>query len=315
MWIALTVVAAAAVALVLVLLLTRRSPGGPYALTAWEYGAIAWVEPAPEDLEGIAATATELFEGVFALWGFSPPETIAEGRVARKGDPAGGRPVDLRALQWEGALLPPIVVVVFPDAEALAEGTGAQVEPVTLVYGVPPQPSSFDEDPTPIEAVDWLGNLTALSVAFACSAARWQEQLVEAAAEWLLTRALEIPEICDCTPFGLPRLVLAGIGGFTASRLLGGDDRIAVAMEYAAAEGLPTVADVNPLVFDVDADTYTALGTSFIAYLVGEHGTEGLVEAICDWHTGGSSGHCMMSASRTLTYLKGWRAFLGVEEE
>jgi hypothetical protein len=306
------VVAAVAVAIVL---LTRDSTDGPYALATWEYGAIAWVEPAPADLAERASEATRLFEGVFELWGFEPPNAVEDGRVARKSDPAGGAAVDLRAMQWEAALLPPLVVVVVPDADALEAATGVRQDPVTIVYGVPPQPHVLDEDPTPILAAEWLVDLTGASIAFACSAERWQERLVEATAEWMLERALEIPEICDCTPYGLPELVGNGIGGYSVSRLLGGIDRIAVAKDYAVVHGLPTVADTSPLAFDVDAETRLSLGTSFIAYLVEEHGTDGLVEAICDWHSGGTRGYCMRSASRTLVYLKGWRVFLGLEEQ
>ena len=309
------VVGVVAVAIVAVVLLTRRSAEGPYALAGWEYGAIAWAEPVTWDPGEVSSTAEQLFEDTFALWGYPPPE-VAEGRrVARKGDPAGGEGVDLRALLWEGALLSPLVVVVFPDAEALEEATGAQIEPVTLSYGVPPQPDFFDEDQTPVEAADWLADLTGSSIAFACTAERWQERFVEAVARWMLDRALEIPEICDCTPYSLPRLVRAGIGGYTAGRLLGGVDRIAVATEYAATHGLPTAADEDPLSLDVDADTYSALGASFIAYLVDEYGADGTVDAICDWYSGGTRGYCMRSASRTLVYLKGWRAFLGLEPE
>ena len=302
------------VAVVVALLLTRPSAEGPYALTAWDYGAVAWVEPVLEDLEGVASRAAELLAGTFELWGYAPPE-VAEGRrVARKADPAGGRPVDLRALRWQGALLPSLVVVVFPDEEALAEATGVQGDPVTLTYGVPPQPNLMAEDRTPVEAVDWLADLTGASIAFACTAERWEKRLVEAAAEWMLFRALEIPEICDCTPYNLPGLVRGGIGGFTASRLLGGVDRIAVAKEYAVSHEFPTVADTDPLVFDVDAETRLALGTSFIAYLVEEHGTDGLIAAICDWYIP-AARYCLMSESRTLVHLRGWRAFLGLEPE
>jgi len=304
-----------AVVVVVVLLLTRSSAEGPYALASLDCGAVAWVEPVPEDLEGVTARADELFADTFELWGFSPPEAAEGRRVARKADPAGGRPVDLRALRWEGALLSSLVVVVFPDEEALAEATGVQGDPVTLTYGVPPQPDFYDEDQTPVEAVDWLVDLTGASIAFAFTAERWEERFVEATAEWMLFRALEIPEICDCTPFNLPMLVRVGIGGYTASRLLGGVDRIAVATEWAAANGLPTAADVDPLAFDVDAETHLALGTSFIDYLVEEHGTDGLIAAICDWYIPASHGYCLRSASRTLVHLRGWRAYLGLEPE
>lgn len=308
-------VAVIAAATVTVLLLTRTSASGPYALTAWEYGAIAWVGPATEDLASVSATAQQLVDDVFALWGFPHPEAVEGRRLARKGDPAGGDPVDLRAIQWEGALLPPLIVVVFAEEEPMAEATGLEANLVTITYGVPPQPGFFDEDQTPTEAADWLADLTGASIAFACTAERWQERLAAATAGWMLDRALEIPEICDCTPYSLPELVRGGIGEFTVSRLLGGVDRIAAAKDYAAANGLPTVADENPLSFDVDAATHSALGASFIAYLVEEHGTDGLVEAICGWYSGGRSGYCMRSESRTLVYLKGWRAFLGLEPE
>ena len=309
-------IGAVVVAVVVVLLLTRPSADGPYALTAWDYGAIAWVGPIPEDLEGAAARASELFADTFALWGFPPPEVVAERRVARKADPAGGSPVDLRALRWEGALLPSLVVVVFPDEETLAEATGVQADPVTLTYGVPPQPVLMAADQTPVEAAHWLADLTGASIAFACTAERWEERFVQAVAGWMLERALEIPEICECNiTYGMPGLVRRGIGGFTAGRLLGGVDRIAVAKEYAVSHEFPTAADTDPLVFDVDAETRSALGASFIAYLVEEHGTDGLVAAICDWYIPAARGYCSRSSSRTLVHLKGWRAFLGLDPE
>lgn len=304
------------VAVVLALLLTRPSAEGPYALTAWDYGAIAWVEPVPEEWQSVASRAAELFADTFTLWGFSPPELVEERRVARKADPAGGRAVDLRALRWHGALLPSLVVVVFPDEEALAEATGVQDDPVTLTYGVPPQPDLMAADQSPVEAIHWLVDLTGASTAFAFTAERWEERFVQAVAGWMLERALEIPEICECKiTYGMPGLVLGGIGGFTAGRLLGGIDRVAVAKEYAASHEFPAVADTDPLVFDVDAETRLALGASFIAYLVEEHRTDGLVAAICDWYIPAGRGYCSRSSSRTLVHLKGWRAYLGLEPE
>ena len=312
--IVLALVAAGIVAVIV--LLTRRPVEGPYALRSWTYGGIAWVEPLPEEgLARASTTASRLFEESFELWGFSPPEVAQGRRVARKGDPADGRSVDLRALRWEGALLPPIMVVLFPDAEALAEATGTQADPVILTYGVPPQPGFVDEGTMPVEVAEWLAQLTGASIAFGCSVERWEERFVEAAAVWLLDRALEIPQICACRPYNLPQLVRMGIGGFTVGRLLGGVDRVAVARAYAASHEFLTVADAAPLAFDVDAGTHRALGTSFIAYLVEEHGTDGLIDAICDWYVERSGGYCGMSGSRTLVHLKGWRAFLGLSPE
>jgi len=269
-WIGLVVVLVAVV-VVVVVLLTRQSADGPYALTSWEYGGIAWVEPVSEDLDDVAATAAELFEDVFTLWGFSPPETIAEGRVARKGDPAGGRAVDLRALEWKDSILPPIVVVVFPDAESLAEATGLEADAATLTYGVPPQPEFLDEDPTRIEAADWLVELTGASIAFA-------------------------------------------FAGYTVTQLLGGEDRLPAARAWAAENEISTNPGDGLLRFDVDPDTLSALGTSFIAYLVEEHGTDGMLNAFCEW-VDSNSRYCMVSTSRTIAYIRGWRAFLGVADD
>ena len=312
-WIGLAVVLVAVV-VVVVLLLTRQSADGPYALASWECGGIAWVEPVPEDLDDVAVKAAELFEGVFTLWGFSPPEAIAEGRVARKGDPAGGQSVDLHALEWKGAILPPIVVVVFPDAESLAEATGTEADPVTLTYGVPPQPHLLDEDPTPIEAADWLVELTGASIAFACSAERWQERFVEAAAKWMLRKGMELPELCECGPYGVPRLVNEGFAGYTAAQLLGGEDRLPAARAWAAENEITTNLEDGLLQFDVDPATLSALGTSFIAFLIEEHGTDGMLNAFCEW-ADSHGRYCMLSTSRTISYIRGWRAFLGVEEQ
>jgi hypothetical protein len=304
-----------AIVAIVVVLVTRPSGDGPYALAAWDRGAIAWVEPIPEDLEGIAARASELFAETFALWGFPPPELVEERRVARKADPAGGEPIDLRALRWQGALLPSLVVVVFPDEDALAEATGTQGDPVTLTYGAPPQPPFYAEDPTPIEAVDWLADLTGAAIAFACTAERWEERFVEAVAVWVLDRAMDIPEFCDCRLRRLPTLVRWGVAGFTTSRLLGGDDRIDAAKDYATSQEFPTAADEDPLSFDVDAETGSALGTSFLAYLHAEHESDGLMATICDWHIRGSREDCIMSRSQTLVHLRGWRAYLGLAPE
>ena len=260
------------VVVVVVLLLTRQSADGPYVLTAWDYGAIARVEPISEDPEGVAATAAELFDGVFELWGFFPPEAIADGRVARKGDPSGGRSVDLHALAWKSALLPPIVLVIFPDAESLAEATGVEADPVTLTYGVPPQPDLLDEDPTPIEASDWLVELTGASIAFVCSAEHWQERFVEAVAKWMLRKGMQIPELCECEMAGLPRLVSEGFAAYTSMQLLGGDGWRAAAQEWAAENEITTNIEDGLLRFDVDPATLSVLGTSFIAFLVEENG-------------------------------------------
>ena len=314
MWICAGVVVVVS-AVVAILLVTRGEAEGPYALVGWEYGGVAWIEPAPSDLGERVAEATDLFHDVFRFWGFEPPRAVEDGRVARKGDPAGGASVNLRAIQWQGALLPPLMLVVFPDAEAMREATGISGDPVMLNYGVPPQPSFLDEDATPRRAEEWLADLTGSSIAFACTVEHWQEQFVKATAEWMIDRALEIPEICDCTPYGLPSLVSKGIGVYSVSQLLGGVDQIALAKQYALVNGLPTVTDVDQPEFDVDAETREALCGSFVAYLVEDCGTDGLVEAICSWHMGGARGYCMRSTSRTLVHEKGWRVFLGVQEQ
>jgi hypothetical protein len=312
-WIGLAVVLVAVV-VVVVLLLTRPSADGPYALAPWDYGAIAWVEPVSEDPDDVAAKAAELFEGVFTLWGFLPPEAIAEGRVARKADPAGGRAVDLHALEWQSAILPPVVVVVFPDAESLAEATGTEMDPVTLTYGVPPQPDLLAEDPTPIEASDWLVELTGASIAFACSAERWQERFVGAVAKWMLRKGMQTPALCECEMSGLPWMVNAGFAGYTVTQLLGGEDRLPAARAWAAENEISTNPGDGLLRFDVDPDTLSALGTSFIAYLVEEHGTDGMLNAFCEW-VDSNSRYCMVSTSRTIAYIRGWRAFLGVADD
>jgi hypothetical protein len=305
-------VALVAAVIVIVLLLTRQSADGPYALTAWDYGAIAWVEPVPEDLEDVAATAAELFEGVFTLWGFSPPEAIAEGRVARKGDPAGGRSVDLHALEWKGALLPPVLVLVFPDSESLTEATGLETDPATLTYGSPPEPR-YNEDPMPIALSDWVVELTGASVALVCTADRWQEQLVGEASKWMLRKGMQLPDLCECEPYGVPALVSEGLAGYTATRLLGGADGLAAARVWAAENEITTNLEDGLLEFDVEPETLSVLGTSFIAYLVEEHGTNEMVSAICAWR--GTGRWCGESTSKTITYIHGWRAFLCVEEE
>lgn len=303
-----------AIVVVVVLLLTRRAINGPYALASWENGAIAWVEPVSEDLDDVAVKAAELFEGVFTLWGFPPPKTIAEGRVARKADPAGGRAVDLHALEWKGAILPPIVVVIFPDAKSLAEATGLEADPVTLTYGIPPQPHLLDEDPAPIEAADWLVELTGASIAFACSEDRWQERFVEAVAKWMLLKGMQIPELCVCEMSVLPQLVHEGFAGYTVTQLLGGEDQLPAARAWAAENEISTNPGDGLLRFDVDPDTLSALGTSFIAFLIEEHGTDGMFNAFCEW-ADSHGRYCMLSTSRTISYIRGWCAFLGVEPE
>ncbi len=299
------------VAVVVALLLTRPSAEGPYALTAWDYGAVAWVEPIPEDLESATTRAAELFAGVFELWGFSAPVAIPEGRVARKRDPAGGASVDLYALDWKGAILPPVMLLVFPAGESLREATGLETGPIVLTYGEPPEPT-YDEVPVPIAVSDWVAELAGASVTFVLTADCWEEHLVGETAKWMLRKGTQIPELCECTPYGLPMLVEVGFAGYTVSRLLGGDGWLASATEWAAANGIGT--DVSDLLeFDVDPATLSALGTSFVAYLVGEHGTDEMVSAICAWR--GTGQYCSPSAARTISYIRGWRAYLGVEPE
>jgi hypothetical protein len=306
-------VALVAVVVVVVLLLTRQSADGPYALTAWEYGAIAWVEPVAEDVAGMAETAAELFESVFTLWGLSPPEAIAEGRVARKADPAGGRSVDLRALEWKGAILPPILVVVFSDAQSMAEATGLPTDSVTLTYGNA-LAVRYDEEQTLITLSSWLVDLTGASVAFLCTADRWQEQLVSEAAKWMLRTAMSVPEICVCEMYSLPALVTEGIAGYTAAQLMGGEGWRTAARAWAAENEITTNLADGLLQFDVEPETLSVLGTSFIAYLVEEHGADGMLNAFCDW-VDSNGRYCMLSTSRTVAYIRGWRTFLGVEAE
>jgi hypothetical protein len=311
MWISIGIVVVAG-AIAAILLLTRSSADGPYALTAWEYGAIAWGEPAPADRGERTAEAAHLFEEVFALWGLEPPEIIEDGRVARKGDPAGGPPVSLWALSLHGSLLPPLIVIVFPDMEAYTAATGREDGSLTLTYGVAPT-SPFGQDSTVATIADWVVELTGSSVAFLCTGETWRDGFVCEAAQWMLERAMEIPELCECTPYGLPQLIRGGIAGYTASRVLDTDDRLDAARAWAAENGISTETQGDPLTFDVDDETLRILGTSFITYLIGDHDEEDLIAEICSWHSG-SSRWCRMSTSRTLLHVRGWRAFLGLEE-
>lgn len=305
-------IAVVAVAAVLVVLLTRRAPEGPYALVAWEYGAVAWVGETPDALDEIARTAADRFDEVFETWVLPPPESVPDGRVARRSDPAGGPSVDLCANQWYEALLPPLVVIVLPDRESVAEATGLEAAAMTLAYGAASAVASVEDQPQ-AKFADWLARLTEASVVFVCTSDGWQEQLVGETARWMLNRSTEIPELCECTPYSMPALVRAGFVAYTIDEIFGGEDRLAMARAWAAENEITTNLEDGLLRFDVDSATLSALGASFIAYLVGEHGVDDLVTSICAWR--GSGRYCGESTSRTVAYIRGWRAFLGVEPE
>lgn len=311
MWICAGVVVVAA-AVVAILLMTGGGAEGPYALVGWTYGAVGWVQPSPENRGERAERAERLLEDTFALWGYEAPARAEGGRVARKGDPAGGSAVELWALDWKGSLMSPVIVLVFPDRASLQEATGLDRDAVTLIHAMPSQ-GTYDEQVATASLTEWVVDLVRASVAFLCTADRWEELLVGEVAKWMLMRALEIPEICDCTPYAVPRLVREGIAGYTAARLLGAEDGLEIARTWAAEHGISTSAE-DPLNFDVDDETYFALGTSFISYLVGEYEEDGLVGGICGWYSRWSQW-CQISTSRTLAHLRGWRAFLGLEEE
>ncbi len=298
---------------VAVLLLTRSSANGPYTVSAWEYGAIAWVDPAPADVTGRAVEAAELFEAVYELWGFEPPAPVDGGRVARRGDPAGGPSIDLRATEWRGSLVPPIVVVVFPDTSSFAAATGMEGESVTLTYGGGPE-RRFDEETVEASLASWLTELTGASVAFVCAADRWEESLVGEAAKWMLRQAMQIPDLCECTPYSLPRLLREGFAGYSTARILDRDDRLEEARAWAAENEISTNIEGDPLNLGVEGETLTVLGTSFVTHLLEEYADDELVREICAWR--GYTSYCGPSTSKTLRYLRGWRDFLvGTEEE
>ncbi len=301
---ALLMVTVVAVTVTAVLLLVPRSSDERYTARAWPYGAVVQVEPAEAAGDDVIEDAARLFERTFSLWGFESPQARSEGRVAREGG------VDLYALAWRDAVLSPILLVIFPNAEQAQQATGLETLPATLLYGAPPT-MRWGRQPFTVSLAGWVEDLVGSSMSILCAGEGWQEQLVGEASKSLLRQAMENPDVCACTPVAIPEIVEEGFAGYATSRLLGGmEGQIDAARRWAGEHEITTRTDEGLLEFDVDRETLTALGTSFIAYLAQERDDDDMVAAICAWQ--GSGVYCRESTAQTIRYVRGWRAFLGL---
>ncbi len=301
-WLAAIVLVGAAIA-VSVLLVTRSSDE-PYVLAAWDYGGIAWVEPAAMSFEEVAGTATELADGVFELWGLATPNAIEDVRIARKAGLHDGGSLDLYALGWMEAVTPPVIVVVFPDRESSMAASGSESASFATTYAA-----------DLVSAAPWLTELIGASVAILCTADRWQEQLVSEMAEWMV--GLWMSEQCRCT-FGearLPELVVKGFVAHTAGSLIGREgsaEAVTITRAWMEENEIPVQNEGRELVLNAEPDVLSALGQTFVAYLLEDRGTDELLDVLCAWQ--GFTMYCAPSRAQTLRWIDGWRTSLGFED-
>jgi hypothetical protein len=91
------------------------------------------------------------------------------------------------------------------------------------------------------------------------------------------------------------------------------DETLAMARAWMEGNEIPVQNEGRELVLAAEPDVLSALGQTFIEYLLEDHGTDELFDVLCAWR--GFTSYCAPSRAQTLRLIDGWRASLGVEDE
>ena len=264
---------------------------------AWRYGVIAWIGQKPAGWDAISSTATEAVEDVFTLWELPVPEPtgnwenpslnprhFGSSKVSQvlKRNPATGEMWRLNPLRWGDEETHPLLLILFPDAETMAEATRK-----TTLGGF-----LYESG---LGSKVWFQGLTDVPRSIFCLAGDVRV-LRHELAHWMTSVSLGWPGyLAAC----IPDYVMEGIADHTAE-ILGG-----TAYSQQSRGLQPLVGDwtsEHSLTDEgVEYNPYW-IGTSLVSYLFLKMGPSELLASLPRW--------CSTRTTMLLEHQPGWHAYL-----
>lgn len=272
-----------------------------YELSAWEYGAIAWIGDRPTDWAAFVDEANRAVEEVFGFWGFDAPEggegweapfenrpnySVTGGPTQiRKKDPSTGRMWLISPLTWQECNLYPVLLVAFPDRASMWGALGT-----TSVGGL------FTSGRAAIPGADpSLQFLTGVPRCILVPAIDAYGVVAHEVAHWMT--ALVARECTSLGELAYPSDGLnEGIAEYTMCAVLGIDGWRRYAASWAVTH---TLEDL------LEAPDSRPIWTSLVAYYVETYGRDELLASLGQW---GADGTRLFPELET-----GWRTWLGVD--
>jgi len=275
-----------------------------YYLTAWRYGAIAWVQTISHRVGDFTDRLTRAADCAFAFWGLdlpTPPESWGHPEEnpskfsmtglpqIRKKDPSTGLMWRLDPLFWRGEQIYPLLVLAFHDQETMRDLLNDE-----WVVAM------FTANATAISGAElWLRTLLGCPRIVLCDANDSSATLAHEFAHWLF---LEWYRQEGGDVFASPpRFIREGMAEVTAAQFYsatrpqGNDDR---AREWLAS---------NRLADGVYEEDNYVVGESFVRYLVELLTPLGFLETLTDWG--------LRSDELIELHEPGWRESLGLPAE
>jgi len=301
-------------ALTLVGVSGRAAEDGTYCLTAWRYGAIAWVQTVSLRAADLADRLTQAADYAFTFWGLDlpkppaswehPGENPAEFSMTglpqiRKKDPFTGKMWRLDPLLWRGEEIYPLLVIAF-----LGQGT------MRSLLHDPSVGAMFTAGAAAISGAElWLRTLLGCPRIVLCDADESTATLVHEFTHWLCFEwyVREGGEEYSSPP----SFITEGMAEVTAARFGSADQRGAAALFWSADQRdddyVREWLESNRLADGVCGLDDYVIGESFVRYLVELLTPLGFLETLPDW---GSRPAEMIDL-----YEPAWREWLALPAE
>ncbi len=277
-----------------------------YHLTAWRFGAIAWIGGEPQGSDVFIDRLDQAVDRVLAFWEFEaiePHPQWDEPQSVRGLDPGekwlsvgvvnyeGGPPWRLPPPSWGGEIIWPLVIAVFPDEASLRSLTGDRNSAWFSFSGIGLPGSRPLLHGAPVMLVV---SLTASQGTLAHEITHWLTY------QDALYRGFWLND--------LPPFLVEGMAEL--SERLFPDSNVRERLSGSEGEWGSTLLDLaaeNCLSIDLPLPARYTLGESFVGYLVDELGAAGFFAELPRW--------AETPAELIELYEPGWRESLGLPAE
>ena len=288
-----------------------------YYLTAWRYGAIAWVQTISHRVGDFTDRLTQAADHTFTFWGLDPPSppeswehpeenpskfSMTGLPQIRKKDPSTNVMWRLDPLWWRGEQVYPLLVIAFHDLETMRDLLSNE----RIV-------AMFTANATAISGAElWLRTLLGCPRIVLCDANDSSATLAHEFAHWLFFEwyAGEGGHMSTQPP----RFVREGMAEVTAAQFQSAtrpQENDDCAREWLVsnrlADRIAGSEEAVVRVGDVFIPVDYVIGESFVRYLVELLTPLGFLETAVDW---GSRPDELIEL-----YEPGWREWLGLPAE
>jgi len=303
----------ALVALTLVGVSGRADEDDTYYLTAWRYGAIAWVQTVSLGVAFFTDRLTWAADYAFTFWGLDAPTPPASWEhpgenpskfsmtgltQIRKKDPSTGEMWRLDPLLWRGEQIYPLLVIAFRNQETMR----------SLLHD-PWVGAMFTAGAAAISGAElWLRTLLGCPRIVLCDVIESTATLVHEFTHWLFVEwyTREGGERYSSPP----SFIIEGMAEVTEARFRSADRRDTAALFWSADRRDDYVREwleSNRLADGVSGHDDYVIGEGFVRYLVELLTPLGFLETLPDWGS--------RPAELIALYEPGWRASLGLPRE